>query len=112
MDVQLTSVESNLSDDYETAAILTMTEEEAYDICRLIKERLKDRDFAVHYIDRNSMVFEKGLTVTTYYLAKGLEFDQVFTAFRDKPHPFLKQASYISATRALHELYMYRYKKF
>lgn len=112
IDRLLTSVESNLSDNYETAAILTMTEEEAYDICRLIKERLKDRDFAVHYIDRNSMVFEKGLTVTTYYLAKGLEFDQVFTAFRDKPHPFLKQASYISATRALHELYMYRYKKF
>ena len=42
-----------------------------------IKERLS-------YLDRNSTSFKKGLTVTTFYLAKGLEFDQVFAVFPQK----------------------------
>lgn len=107
-DELLRAVAAELSEDYETAAILTMTEGEAYDMYRLIKESVRKKGIPLHYIDRNSTAFEKGLTVTTYYLAKGLEFDQVFTAFPEKEHPYLKQASYISATRALHELYMYR----
>ena len=107
-DELLRAVAAELSEDYETAAILTMTEGEAYGMYRLIKESVRKKGIPLHYIDRNSTAFEKGLTVTTYYLAKGLEFDQVFTAFPEKEHPYLKQASYISATRALHELYMYR----
>lgn len=107
-DELLRAVAAELSEDYETAALLTMTEGEAYDMYRLIKESVRKKGIPLHYIDRNSTAFEKGLTVTTYYLAKGLEFDQVFTAFPEKEHPYLKQASYISATRALHELYMYR----
>lgn len=116
IDGLLAAVFENLSKSYETAAILALTEEEAYDVYRLImkqcKEEETERQLLVHYIDRNSTVFEKGLTVTTYYLAKGLEFDQVFTAFPDRKHPFLNQASYISATRALHELYAYRFGRF
>lgn len=116
MEGLLAAVFENLSESYETAAILTLTEEEACDIYCLImgkrKEEEKDRRLSVHYIDRNSTVFEKGLTITTYYLAKGLEFDQVFTAFPHRVHPFMTQASYISATRALHELYAYRFERF
>lgn len=89
---------------FETAAILTMTEDEAYDIWQL----LKDRGTEVFYIDRDSTAFRPGLTVTTFYLAKGLEFDQVFTVYRENGNPLLSQARYICATRALHELYMYR----
>ena len=59
------------------------------------------------YIDRDSSEFCKGITVTTYYLAKGLEFDQVFVLGGDKQNPFYSQFKYISATRALHELYVY-----
>ena len=60
------------------------------------------------YLDRNSTSFKKGLTVTTFYLAKGLEFDQVFSVFpKEDQTPLSKQARYIAATRALHELYMY-----
>ena len=33
------------------------------------------------YLHRDSNSFCKGLTVTTFYLAKGLEFDQVFSLF-------------------------------
>lgn len=91
-------------DEYETVAIITMTEAEASTLYQILKARGEE----VHYIDRNSSVFKKGLTVTTFYLAKGLEFDQVFGVFQDAGNPMLNQAKYICATRALHELYMYQ----
>ena len=93
-------------EEYETAALITMTEEEACDLSRL----LKARGINVSYVDRDSSAFKKGLTVTTFYLAKGLEFDQVFTLLGAKENPLRKQAEYICATRALHELYVYEIK--
>lgn len=90
--------------EYETAAVLTMTEEEAWEIYHLLEIKMP-----VNYVDRNSSNFRKGLTVTTFYLAKGLEFDQVFTVYgKQKENALIKQAKYICATRALHELYMYQ----
>jgi DNA helicase-2/ATP-dependent DNA helicase PcrA len=89
---------------YETAAILTMTEHQAKEIYKQLKKERKD----VYYIDRDSSAFKKGITVTTYYMAKGLEFDQVFIAGGEKENPFYAQYQYISATRALHELYVYK----
>lgn len=91
---------------YETAAILTMTEEEAKEIYTVLQEKRND----VFYIDRDSTNFRKGITVTTYYMAKGLEFDQVFVIGRNSSHPFYRQFLYICATRALHELYIKRIK--
>ena len=88
---------------YETAAVITMNESDAYDIYRL----LKNRQIPVSYMDRDTSVFKKGMTVTTFYLAKGLEFDQVFAVLGRETNPLYKQAKYISATRALHELYVY-----
>ena len=89
---------------FETAAVLTMTEAEAREIYCLLEKRMD-----VNYVDRNSSNFRKGLTVTTFYLAKGLEFDQVFTVYgKQKENALIRQAKYICATRALHELYMYQ----
>lgn len=88
---------------YETAAVLFMTEKEALDAYLYLKERRED----VFYIDRDSSSFKKGITVTTFYLAKGLEFDQVFVVGGRKEHPAFGQFRYICATRALHELYVY-----
>lgn len=88
---------------YETAAVITMNESDAYDIYRL----LKNRQLPVSYTERDTSVFKKGMTVTTFYLAKGLEFDQVFAVLGRETNPLYKQAKYISATRALHELYVY-----
>ena len=85
---------------YETAAILTMTEKQAKKVYQYLKEHRDD----VYYVDRDSSNFRKGVTVTTYYLAKGLEFDQVFVAGGEKENPLYSQFLYISATRALHEL--------
>ena len=90
-------------DQYETAAVIAMTEQEALDAYAFLKDRLPQ----VSYIDRDSSSFRRGLTVTTFYLAKGLEFDQVFGLCRKEKTPLLTQAEYICATRALHELYMY-----
>ena len=90
-------------DRYETAAILTMTEAQAKAAYKYVKQHRED----VFYIDRDSSEFCKGITVTTYYLAKGLEFDQVFVLGGEKENPFYSQFKYISATRALHELYVY-----
>ena len=90
-------------DVYETAAVLTMTETEAKAAYKYLKQKRSD----VHYVDRNSSAFKKGITVTTYYLAKGLEFDQVFVLGGEQQNSFFAQYRYISATRALHELYVY-----
>ena len=82
---------------------------------RILKELLGEKGFDVKeclsYLDRNSTNFKKGLTVTTFYLAKGLEFDQVFALYTTQDNtPLHRQARYICATRALHELYMYEVK--
>ena len=53
---------------YETAAVITMNESDAYDIYRL----LKNCQLPVSYMDRDTSVFKKGMIVTTFYLAKGL----------------------------------------
>lgn len=82
--------------DFETAALITTTEEEAFDLSRL----LKLRGINVSYVDRNSSAFKKGLTVTTFYLAKGLEFDQVF-ALRGAKKIRLKIKRNISAQQEL-----------
>ncbi len=98
-------IQERLSDgEYETGAVIAMTESEAFDLYRI----LKNKGVSVNYIDRHTAAFKKGLTVTTFYLAKGLEFDQVFAVMGNEENPFYRQAQYISATRALHELYVYK----
>lgn len=90
-------------EEYETAAILTMTEKEAEHIYEIMHKLSAE----AHYINRDSAQFKKGLTVTTYYLAKGLEFDQVFVVGGDRNNKMYQGYQYICATRALHELYVY-----
>ena len=95
---------------FETAAVICMTMEEAREMYGLLKEYLGERadgDAALSLIDKNSETFRPGLAVTTFYLAKGLEFDQVFQIYRScEWEPVHCQARYIAATRALHELYV------
>ena len=100
------------AEQFETAALILRTESEAKEAARILKEKLENTGFDMEnrfsYLHRDSNSFCKGLTVTTFYLAKGLEFDQVFGVFQDAGNPMLNQAKYICATRALHELYMYQ----
>lgn len=97
----------------ETASVILMTEKEAEAAYLYLKKRIEELEpeklEKLAYLDRNSDRFQKGLTVTTFYLAKGLEFDRVYGIFPEQDESPLKtQAEYIAATRALHELFMYR----
>ena len=90
---------------YETEAVILPDEKSASLFTSLLKEMLGEK---VSYLHRDSRKFEKGLTVTTFYLAKGLEFDRVFSVFpKDNDSALLRQGRYIAATRALHELHSY-----
>lgn len=90
---------------YETEAVILPNEESAVLFSSLLSESLGEK---VSYLHRDSRKFEKGLTVTTFYLAKGLEFDRVFSVFpKEEESALLQQGRYIAATRALHELHVY-----
>ncbi len=103
------NIEGQLSEGYETIAVLCMNIESATLYYNQLKETMEN----VHFIDKESVRFSKGITVTTFYLSKGLEFDCVhvpdYGAFYEKDE-FGKQALYISATRAMHRLDMYELK--
>ena len=104
------------AEQFETAALILRTESEAKEAARILKEKLENTGFDIEnrfsYLHRDSTSFCKGLTVTTFYLAKGLEFDQVFSLFPAADQsPIAKQGRYIAATRALHKLHMYEYGK-
>lgn len=101
---------------YETAAVIARTADEARETYYILKEKLEAEGFdtkeRLSLLHRDSTNFQKGLTVTTFYMAKGLEFDQVFSVFPGKDRsPIVERARYIAATRALHELYMYEVVK-
>ena len=102
----------NRRKEFETEALIFLTEREAEHAFPYIEKRLKEiapeAENQLCYMNRDSQSFKKGLTVTTFYLAKGLEFDQVFGIFEEDRESGLQcQAKYITATRALHELHMY-----
>ena len=102
----------NRREEFETEALIFLTEKEAEHAYLYIEKRLKEIDPEAEnqlcYMNRDSQSFKKGLTVTTFYLAKGLEFDQVFGIFKaGRESGLQRQAEYITATRALHELHMY-----
>lgn len=99
----------------ETVAVITYTEHEAM----YIYEQLSDSFTAMNkpakelitLIDRSSSHFNTGITVIPYYLAKGLEFEEVLlvdithSSIQTSEISFLyNQARYIAATRALHSL--------
>ena len=90
---------------FETAAVITLTADES----KKAFEMLKDSVDQLSLLHKDSKGFRKGISVTTFYLAKGLEFERVYALLpADTSHPMLRQANYITATRAMHELKVYR----
>lgn len=101
---------------FDTFAVITMSEKDAEMTYKKLKKILEDSGVdtmkKLSYINRDSREFKRGIVVTTFYLAKGLEFDQVHCIYEGKlATPLHRQAKYIMATRALHELYVYEYEK-
>ena len=95
-------------EEYETAAVVLRTEKEAEHMWLLLKEILGEKGFDIKerlsYLDRNSTSFKKGLTVTTFYLAKGLEFDLAVVI----PTGMVDNEKYIAYTRAVEQLIIVR----
>ena len=110
-DMETAGAEGQEEFSYETAAVITRTADEAREAYYILQKKLEAEGFdtkeRLSLLHRDSTNFKKGLTVTTFYMAKGLEFDQVFGVFEEEENPLMTQAKYICATRALHELYMY-----
>lgn len=99
-------------EEFETVAVIEMTQKCARESADYLRTRMEelgmDTKKYLSCLDRDSTQFRKGVTVTTFYLAKGLEFDQVFALYEKNDNtPLHRQAKYICATRALHELYMF-----
>ena len=111
-DMETAGAEGQEEFSYETAAVITRTADEAREAYYILQKKLEAEGFdtkeRLSLLHRDSTNFKKGLTVTTFYMAKGLEFDQVFSVFPGADRsPIVQRARYIAATRALHELYMY-----
>lgn len=98
------------ADTTETASLLFLTEAEAKAAYRRLEKLFDEKGLSkeqLSYIDRNSNYFHTGLTVTTFYLAKGLEFETVYAVTaKDRTDALTNQARYIMATRAMHRLYI------
>lgn len=92
----------------ETAAVLFLTENQARSAYKILQKLFDRRGLSreiLSYIDRDSSRFCTGLTVTTFYLAKGLEFETIYAVTdRKRQDTLTNQARYIMATRAMHRL--------
>lgn len=92
----------------ETAAVLFLTEAKAREAYEKLQEQFERQGLSrelLSYIDRDSSRFCTGLTVTTFYLAKGLEFETVYAVTdKNRQDTLTNQARYIMATRAMHRL--------
>ncbi len=93
-------------EDYESIAVLTMTQDDAVDAANRLMKILDDKE--IKLLSKDTVKFDSGISVMPFYLAKGLEFDAVFVPDKHKyTSDFHKQALYIEATRALHQLNLY-----
>lgn len=104
-------IQKEIQEGVETVGVLCITERDA----KMAKERLSEQlnDMPVHYLDKNSRKFYSGVVVTTFYLAKGLEFDSVHVLIKEQYQTNLhQQGLYICATRALHRLNIYTFCSF
>lgn len=90
----------------DTIAILCLNSDHAENIFRELKQM--DAGVELSLLTKDSMRFQKGISIMPFYLAKGLEFDAVFVPdLQDYVTPLHRQALYINATRALHMLRLY-----
>jgi len=95
----------------DTVAVLTKSEAQARAIYAYLIET-EGWDVEVSLLDTRTSSFKRGISVAPFYLTKGLEFDGVCIMDTDGfPSEALhKQALYVEATRALHELYVFKCK--
>lgn len=91
----------------DTIAVLTINERRAKAVYNAIKDTFNAEE--INLLTANTSKFNTGISVAPFYLSKGLEFDGVCIVDDHIDSEALhKQAMYIEATRALHELYVFK----
>lgn len=91
---------------YESVGIICRTIEETRYIGRLLKDKIY-----INVMDNEDILYKGGEVVIPSYYAKGMEFDAVIIIdTKENDHYEEDKLMYIMATRALHELYVYKYK--
>ena len=84
-------------------------------VCKNLKQAkvidsLMNKATNVKILDRENIVYNKGEVIIPSYFAKGLEFDAVIMVTNDYTQGLEDKMMYVMATRALHELYVYKIK--
>jgi ATP-dependent DNA helicase UvrD/PcrA len=85
--------------DYESIAVICSNIKEANSIYELIKRKID-----IRLIDNEEIMYKKGNVILPMYFSKGLEFDTVVMI----SHEGNKKNNYVMATRALHELKVFK----
>lgn len=86
---------------YESIAIICRDLKNTEALGNLIKRKMH-----INLIDRENMIYSGGEVILPCYFAKGLEFDAVIMIDTSQSNDYTLK--YIMATRALHELYVYK----
>ncbi len=97
--------------DADTLAVLCLDADSAKETAENLRKQLNGQEVAL--LTKDSMNFQRGISVMPFYLAKGLEFDAVFIPDMqnydlEAKNALHRQALYINATRALHILKLYQ----
>jgi DNA helicase-2/ATP-dependent DNA helicase PcrA len=98
-------IEDYLTNDYNSIAIITKTEEEA----EVISERLRQYTNIDSFYSENTED-QKNIYIISSYMAKGMEFDVVivYDVSKEKYNSdFDRRLLYVACTRALHQLILY-----
>lgn len=99
----------------DTHAILCKNMSDAKRVCSIITKKgiINTDEHPVNLLTADSVHFGKGITIMPFYLAKGLEFDNVHVVYADNTRfagERYDKSLYIMATRALHTLHFHGVK--
>ncbi|MBN2664646.1 MAG: AAA family ATPase, partial [Bacteroidales bacterium] len=89
--------------DYNSMGIICKTPKQAEELF----ERIQKFDAKAYLLNYQSSVFYKGVVITSAYMAKGLEFDEVvipFVNIENYNRNIDKSTLYVACTRAMHKL--------
>lgn len=101
----LQDINEFINNGFESVAIICKTHEIAMNLHSRLKSRLE-----IRLVEPANDCLEKGVSVISCYMAKGLEFDAVLVYDVNKAHyssEFDRKLLYIACTRALHRLKLY-----
>lgn len=110
---ELTAIKERLlgfcNSDYATLGILCKDASSA----QKLYQELCD-EFSVTLLDSDSRTFEQGITITTIFMSKGLEFDEVLIPYANAEtyhSEFDRSLLYVASTRAMHKLTLSYHEK-